>query len=104
MDNLGLIDWRMVGFASLWIAGLALILTTVGFADYHAAIGGERLRSRLGRPDCQIAINLGLALVCLGLLGSSGAWWETALWGLLAAAFLGYGVSALRKLRAGRTG
>lgn len=104
MQNLDLIDWRMVGFASLWISGLAVILTTVGFADYHAAIARERLRDRLGQPASQIAINLGLALFSLGLLGSSAAWWEMVLWGLLAAAFVGYAVRAFRKLRSERTG
>lgn len=104
MENLDLIDWRMVGFASLWISGLAVILTTVGFADYHAAISGEKLRVGLGRPHCRIAINLGLALFSLGLLGSSAAWWEMVLWGLLAAAFVGYAVRAFRKLLSERTG
>jgi len=36
MNGLELIDWRLVGFASLWIAGLSVVLTALGFADYHA--------------------------------------------------------------------
>jgi len=84
----------MVGFASLWILGLALILTALGFADYHANQRSKRLREVLGEPDYRAAVNAGLTLFCLGLLGSSRAWWEMALWGLLAVAFLSYTFAA----------
>ncbi len=94
MENLDLIDWRMVGFASLWILGLALILTTLGFANFHAHTGSKRMREVLGEPGYRAAVNAGLTLFCLGLLGSSLSWWETVLWGLLAAAFLSYTIAA----------
>ena len=99
MENLELIDWRAVGFASLWIAGLALILSALGFADYRAASAGRKFRKEIGRPGIQSAINVGLTLFCLGLIGSSRAWWETGLWAALAAAFAAYTFRALRQMR-----
>jgi hypothetical protein len=99
MENLELIDWRMVGLASLWITGLALILAALGFADYHAARAGRKFRQEIGRPAVQSAINFGLMLFCLGLIGSARAWWETVLWAVLAAAFAAYTFRALRQMR-----
>jgi hypothetical protein len=87
MSNLYLIDWRLVGFSALWILGLAVVLAALSYADYAAGQGRLRLRAVLARPHQQMAINAGLALFCLGLLGSARAWWESALWAVLAAAF-----------------
>jgi len=86
----------MLGFASLWILGLAVILSALGFADYHASRGSKRLREVLDEPAYRAAVNAGLTLFCLGLLGSAHTWWETLLWGLLAAAFLGYTLLVFR--------
>jgi len=96
MEGLDLIPWRTVGFSTLWILGLAVILTLIGFADYHASQEGARTRQVLRRPGYRAGINGGLTLFCLGLLGSSGAWWETVLWGLLA---LSFAYSAWRALK-----
>ncbi len=90
MENLSLIDWRMVGFAALWILGLAIVLSALGFASYEARPAGEKLRERLKRPGYQRAINAGLTLFCLGMAGTAGSWWERILWGLLGAAFAFY--------------
>jgi len=89
----------MVGFASLWITGLAIILSALGFADYHAAAGGRKFRQEVKRPAYQAAINFGLVAFGLGQIGSSRAWWETVLWGVLAAVFAGYAIRDLRRLR-----
>jgi hypothetical protein len=97
MENLQLIDWGMVAFASLWIFGLALLLTTLGFAEFHASREGRRIRTVLREPGYQIPINLGLALFCVGMLGGAQAWWERVLWGLLAAAFAAYTWKAYRE-------
>jgi len=99
MENLDLIDWRMVGFSSLWIMGLAVILAVLSFADYHAKAKGNRFRDELRTPIYQAWINVGLTLFCLGLLGSSDAWWESVLWGLLAVAFLVFCISSFRAWR-----
>jgi len=87
MENLHLIDWRMVGFGALWITGLAVVLSALGFAYYEAQTGARRMREVLKRPTYQVAVNGGLTLFCLGLIGSSRTWWESLLWTLLAGSF-----------------
>jgi len=99
LDNLDLIDWRMVAFASLWIVGLAILLTAVSFAYYHAQIRGGRLREELRAGGYQVAINGGLALFSTGMLGSANTWWERIVWGLLVIAFLYYAVTSWRGRR-----
>jgi hypothetical protein len=97
MRGLDLIPWRTVTFASLWILGLAIALTALGFADFHASQQRLRARELLRRAGYRMAINAGLALFCLGQLGSSGAWWEKALWGVLALSFAYSAWTAYRK-------
>ncbi|MFQ5944572.1 MAG: hypothetical protein ACE5JF_13575 [Anaerolineales bacterium] len=104
MEMLNLIDWRMVLFSGLWISGVAVILTAFGFADYHASISSRRLREVVGRPGTRVAINAGLMLFCLGLLGSSHSAWKSAAWGLLAAGFLAYAARAWCAAREGQEG
>lgn len=99
MENLDLIDWPAVGFACLWIAGLALILSAVGFADYHAARAGRKFRQEIVCPNYAAAINVGLVLFCLGMIGSARAGWEAALWVGLAVAFAVYTFRSLRQMR-----
>jgi hypothetical protein len=99
MENLNLIDWKLVGFGSLWILGLSVILSVFGFVDFYSKQRGIRFREELRRPNYHPWINLGLVLFCLGLLGSSEVWWETGLWGLLAAAFAWFSVQSFREVR-----
>lgn len=87
MENLDLTDGRMVGFGAMWITGLAVILSALGFADYHAHQEGVSIRDLLNCSGYQMAINGGLTLFCLGLIDTSRNWWETVLWVLLAGAF-----------------
>ena len=88
MTNLDLIDWGMVGFSSLWILGLAILLSVLGFAYYNADQPKTSFRGELRSEAYQKAINGALTLVCLGLLGSARAWWERIIWALLALSFL----------------
>lgn len=83
-----MIDWSVVGFGALWIGGLALLLAAVSVADYEAHQRQTRLRAVLGAGGYPVALNTGLALFCLAMLGGSRAWWETALWAGLALAFV----------------
>lgn len=83
----GLIDWKLVGFSALWILGLSVLLATFSFADYAAHVQSARLLDVLKRRDYQLGFYAGLALVALGMTGSSRAWWETAIWILLTTAF-----------------
>jgi hypothetical protein len=89
----------VVGFASLWIVGLAIVLAALGFADYNRQTAKCGFRQEVGRPAYQVAIDAGLALFCLGQLGAAQPWWQTVLWGLLALAFAAMSAGAVRKLR-----
>ncbi len=100
MDNLELIDWKMVAFASLWIVGLAVLLTAISFAYYNTQVRGGRLREELRNSGYQVAINGSLAIFSTGLLGSANTWWERSAWGLLTIAFLYYTVTSWRGRRA----
>ena len=99
MENLNLIDWRMVGFAALWLGGLSVLLASVSMADYHAHTEGRRLRAVLGERGYQAAINLGFFLFCVGLLGSARTLWEQIAWGGLALAFAAQWALGLRRAR-----
>ena len=101
MENLNLIDWTMVAFGALWIVGLAVILSALGIAYYEARQADEKLRTRLRRPGYQLAVNGGLTLFCLGMIGSAGAWWERVLWALLALAFAVYAWQNRRRIAGG---
>jgi len=74
----------MVGFGSLWIIGLAVLLTAIGFADHEAHIQASRTGNMLRQPGYKLAVSAGLTLFFIGLLGSAEAWWEWAVWTLLA--------------------
>lgn len=98
MSNLSLIDWPLVAFSALWILGLAVMLSALGFAYYEAETNGERIWDRMRRAGAQLALNGGLALFCVGMAGTSGSWWERGLWGTLCLAFLWYAWSARKRM------
>jgi hypothetical protein len=100
MQNLDLIDWRAVGLAALWISGLAVMLSSLGFAEFRARSDSSGIRRVLEQANYQAALGAGLAMFCLGLLGSSETWWEALAWGLLAVASLAYLAGRLRTRRA----
>jgi len=100
MQNLDLIDWKAVGLAALWISGLAVMLSSLGFAEFRARSGTSSLRRVLEQANYQATLAAGLVMFCLGLLGSSESWWEALAWGLLAAASLAYLAGRLRAWRA----
>jgi hypothetical protein len=100
--NLNLIDWRLVGFSALWIIGLGLILATLSHADYDAARKQIPLSVILWRPGPKVALNVGLVLFSLGLLGSSGAIWEQVTWTGLALWFSVQAWRAMRRFQARR--
>lgn len=89
MPTPGLIDWRLVGFSALWILGLSIVLAAVSFADYEASRQAQRTRVILREPRYRLAWNGGLALFCLGWLGTASAWWVGTAW-LGLAAWFGY--------------
>ena len=93
-----MIDWWALFHNSFWVLGLALGLGTLGVAHFEANRSQVRLRKKLGESGFQLSLNTGMMLFCLGLLFSSQAWWETVLWGLMAAAFAGQAVWLWRRV------
>ena len=97
MNPIELIDWGLIGYSTLWILGLSLIMAAISFADYTAKRMGIRLRMILQSPSYQLAINAGLVLFCSGMLGRDGTGWERLLWGILGLIFTYQAVSAWRR-------
>jgi hypothetical protein len=83
------IDWWGLVHNALWVVGLAALLATGSVTSYQAQRAGVRLWQKLTEPGLQMPFVAGMVMVCLGLLFSSRAWWQQALWGLLAAAYAG---------------
>jgi len=99
MDSLTLINWRLVGFASLWIIGLAIILTIFGVVHFYANAEYRRTVEILKRPIYQAVINAGLMLFCIGKSGGSDNWIKSILWILLAIGFAVHLFAAWREIR-----
>jgi hypothetical protein len=91
-----MIDWYGVFRNALWIAGLAVILAAVSYADWRRGFQSPkgRMRAALGRPGFLAAFSIGMVLFCTGLALSSNAWWEIAAWALLGLLFAWQGVVA----------
>lgn len=83
-----MIDTWAVLANSLWILGVATLLTIISWAHWVASSEGQRFRTVLGRPRTRQGLDLGLSLFCAGLAATGRAWWERILWGLLAAAWI----------------
>ena len=92
-----MIDWGNLAANALWIGGLSLALAALSFAAWEAGTLKEKIATRLGRPGYRAALNLAAVLVCLGLAGTAGRWWESGLWLLLGVAFLAQTIMAFRK-------
>jgi hypothetical protein len=72
---------------SLWIIGLAVVLSTCSLAYYRTQTIQIPLRQSLGKAGFQLALNSGMTLFCLGMLFGGQSWWEKAIWAVLAALF-----------------
>ena len=92
-----MIDLWAVAANGLSVVGLALVLAVLGWGYWAAGVEGVRLGRVLGRPRLRRGIDVGLALFCAGLAGTSGQWWQRALWALLAAAWVVDGALAGRE-------
>lgn len=84
-----MIDWWGVGRNSLWVLGLALCLAVLSMVSYRTRAEQISLREALREQSSQVALALGLLLVCLGILATSHTWWQALLSGLLVVAVAG---------------
>lgn len=82
------IDIKTLIGGTLWVLGLAIVLTALSWANYEAQLLHLRFRKALAHPFIQFAINLGLMLFCFGFAIASQHNWERALWVVLAVAWL----------------
>ena len=91
-----MIDWYGVFRNGLWIAGLAVILAAVSYADWQRGLQTPKgsIRNALGRPGFLAAFCIGMVLFCAGLALSSSQWWETVAWALLGFLFAWQGFAA----------
>ena len=92
-----MIDVWGVAANSLWVLGLSTLLAALSWASWAAGEEKVRFRAVLARPGMQRVLDLGLFLFCAGLAATGRAWWERALWGLLAAAWVVQAVLMGRK-------
>lgn len=98
-----LIDWWGLFHNSLWVLGLAVCLASVSMASYEARAEQVRLRAKLGDARFQLPVAVAAVLFCLGLLASGQAWWERAMWALLAAIGVAQAVRVWKHRRTGST-
>jgi hypothetical protein len=74
------IDWISIFFNSFWIVGLALLLAALSYQQWEAQQTQTKLRDRLNHPSFMRPFWLAFILICIGLAGTSGRIWETAIW------------------------
>jgi hypothetical protein len=76
-----MIDWVNLGFNSLWILGLSLVLAVTSMMYYHSRSHGKSFREVWNTPRYQRGLNIGLTLFSLGLLGTAQPLPEKIIWG-----------------------
>jgi hypothetical protein len=74
------IDWRVVWTNGLWILGTAVLLGTFSYTYWLSQTQPESLSEINQQPSFARLFWFGFLLILLGLLFTSGRWWETAVW------------------------
>jgi hypothetical protein len=80
--------------SALWVVGLAIIITSLGWRLWKFRVG----KSKLGVPLITIIRDEGALLFCLGVSLAVGQLWVTVLFAILASAFA---IIAIIDLRSG---
>jgi hypothetical protein len=89
-----MIDWFGLVASALWIAGLALVVATLGFARMAKDVS---LRHMLAMRVYRLAIICGVALFAIGTMLSVSTWYERVGWLIVTALTTWEGVAAWRK-------
>lgn len=97
-----MVSWPGLVGNALWICGVAVCLATLSMAHYQARAAQDRLGSKLNQPELQLVLAFGMSLFCLGLLISSGTWWQKGIWGFCAASLTVWAVRSWRRSGAAR--
>src|SRR3972149_736745 len=79
-DGNAMIDWLEVFSNAIWIAGCALALAVISYANWAASVRGEKMRVALGWPRVKTALGLAGTLFCLGLAATSHTILEVIIW------------------------
>ncbi len=100
-----MIDFWGVFSNFLWVMGLAILLATLSYASYAAAVAKTtRMREKLDEFPYALALDVGLVLFCAGLAATEDRWWARLLWIGLGIMWIVDGVSralAVRKQHGG---
>ena len=94
-----MIDWLEVFSNAIWIAGCALALAVVSYANWIAGLRGEKMRVALGRPRVKTALSLAGMLFCLGLAATSHTVLEVVIWLALTGLFVIQTIKDWREFR-----
>ncbi len=76
-------DWFGITANGLWILGLALLLSLLGFASWERSTNGGTLGSIFMSPPLNTTWNVAVAIFCLGMAATSSALWSRILWLIL---------------------
>lgn len=75
-------NWTGLFGSTLWVLGLAIVLSTLSYAHWLAREHALRFRAVLTTFPVQITCGLGLVLVSMGLFLSSRSFGERICWAL----------------------
>lgn len=75
-----MIDWLGLFKNSLWVIGLAVLLSAISLARYQAVTEHLRFRDCWETAGIQRGLNVGSVLVCAGLALTAERGWEKGLW------------------------
>ncbi len=78
-----MINWQSIFFNSFWILGLAVLLAAFSYQYWAATQENKRLRVQLNQPIFMRFFWLSMALIGVGLAGTSTSLWEIIIWILL---------------------
>jgi Ca2+/Na+ antiporter len=67
-------------FNGFWVVGLAIMLSAVSYHYHEAQMNRQGLRRQLSARSFSLAVWVSIALVALGLAGTSNTTWEAAIW------------------------
>jgi hypothetical protein len=92
-----MINWWSVIANSFWIFGLALLLASFSYSYWVAGQEETTLRQQLEKPAFLRIFAVALALVGVGLAGTSRTIWETMLSVILIAGCVVYWLTLRKK-------
>ena len=75
--------WRALT-KSLWIGSLTCLLALLSWAHWCATAGRLRLRDVLAQSTVRRLWQGAVAAFCAGMAATGRAWWEWAVWGIIA--------------------